>query len=62
MCTDFFKTHRYLDETVDAQVQEILDVLKDITSVNNLAQEYLSSSPAERQKADEMDGSFFASY
>jgi hypothetical protein len=62
MCTDFFKTHRYLDETVDAQVQEILDVLKDITSVNNLAQEYLSSSPAERQKADEMDGGFFASY
>jgi len=40
---EFFKTHRYLDETVDSQIQEISDVLKEITGVNNLAQEYLSS-------------------
>jgi len=42
-CMEFFKTHRYLDETVDSQIQEISDVLKEITGVNNLAQEYLSS-------------------
>jgi hypothetical protein len=34
---EFFKTHRYLDETVDAQVQEVSDVLKEINGVNNLA-------------------------
>jgi hypothetical protein len=43
MCADFFTTHRYLDESVDSQVQEVLDVLKDMTTVNNLAQDYLLS-------------------
>ena len=42
LCADFLNTHRYLDELVDTQVQEILDALRDLTSVNNLAQEYLS--------------------
>lgn len=42
LCADFFNTHRYLDESVDRQLQEILDALRDLTSVNNLAQDYLS--------------------
>lgn len=42
LCVDFFNTHRYLDESVDLQVEEILEVLRDLTNVNNLAQDYLS--------------------
>ncbi|KAL8784616.1 MAG: hypothetical protein Q9213_003871 [Squamulea squamosa] len=42
LSVDFFNTHRWLDESVDAQIEDILEVLKDLTSVNNLAQDYLA--------------------
>ena len=42
ICAEFLTTHRDLDESVDVQVQGVLEVLKDLSSVNNIAQEYLS--------------------
>ncbi|KAG0646232.1 transcriptional activator [Hyphodiscus hymeniophilus] len=42
LCVDFLDTHRYLDDSVDLQVRELLDALKALTEVNNLAQDYLS--------------------
>ncbi len=47
ICAEFFTTHRYLDESVDVQVQGVLEVLKDLSSVNNIAQEYLSQQDLE---------------
>lgn len=37
----FFNSYRYLDESVDLQVEEILEALRNLTNVNNLAQVYL---------------------
>ena len=42
ICAEFLTTHRYLDESIDVQVQGVLEVLKDLSSVNNIAQEYSS--------------------
>ena len=41
-CIDFLKSHRYLDDWVESDVEEILEALKELTNVNNLAQDYLS--------------------
>ncbi len=42
ICAEFFNTHRYLDKSVDMQVREVLEALRDLSSVNNIALEYLS--------------------
>ena len=41
ICAEFFNAHRYLDESTSPQVQEIYDSLREMGSVNNLAQDYL---------------------
>jgi hypothetical protein len=48
ICADFFNAHRFLDESVDTQAQEVLEALKDLSSVNNIAQEYLSQQDTEK--------------
>nr|WOL36635.1 transcription factor [Pseudogymnoascus verrucosus] len=44
-CVEFLNAHHYLGEFVDKQVQEILQALNELSTVNNLAQDYLSSLP-----------------
>ena len=41
-CIDFLNNHRYLDDWVEPHIEEILEALKELTNVNNLAQDYLS--------------------
>ncbi|MCJ1473383.1 hypothetical protein MMC13_002034 [Lambiella insularis] len=41
ICVEFFNAHRYLDESTSSQVQELYDSLREMGSVNNLAQDYL---------------------
>ncbi|KFZ17735.1 hypothetical protein V502_04426 [Pseudogymnoascus sp. VKM F-4520 (FW-2644)] len=43
LCVEFFNAHRHLDEFVNKQAQEILQALNDLSTVNNLARDYLSS-------------------
>jgi hypothetical protein len=45
LCADFLTTHRYLDISIDMQLQEVLEALRDLKTVNNLAQDYMP--PAE---------------
>ncbi|KAG0646229.1 transcriptional activator [Hyphodiscus hymeniophilus] len=40
LCAEFFNSHRYLDESVETRIQEVHGVLREMGSVNNLAQNY----------------------
>ncbi|OCL02954.1 citrinin biosynthesis transcriptional activator CtnR [Glonium stellatum] len=40
LCADFFMTHQDLDESLPLQLQEVLEALRELTTVNNLAQTY----------------------
>ena len=42
LCVDFLNTHRYLDESIELEVEEILEALREMTNVNNLARDYLA--------------------
>ena len=41
LCAEFFTTHRDLDEPYGLQLQEISEALRDLRSVNHLAEDYL---------------------
>lgn len=41
LCVDFLSTHRYLDESANLHIEEVLNVLRELSTVNNLARDYL---------------------
>lgn len=53
LCAEFCNTHRSVDGSVEAQIQEIYRVLKEMSSVNNLARNFLSSIKSTRQNSYE---------
>ncbi|KAL3426669.1 transcriptional regulatory protein [Phlyctema vagabunda] len=40
LSVEFFNVHRYLDESVDIQVHEVCETLRELRGVNNLAHDY----------------------
>lgn len=42
ICAEFLLTHRDLDVSIDIQLEEILEALRDLKNVNNLANDYLN--------------------
>ena len=42
LCAEFLLTHRNLDVSIDIQLEEILEALRDLKNVNNLANDYLN--------------------
>ena len=42
LCVNLLNTHRYHDESIELEVEEILGALRGMTNVDNLARDYLA--------------------